>query len=835
MTRSTIDFGIDLGTTNSEIALYQNGRVEVIKDGENFETTPSAVWIDGRDRLFVGRRAKDQHFSDGDNAKIEFKRQMGNDESLLFKDSGKRLKPEELSAAVLQHLKGSVREWLGEEIGAAVITVPADFNPAQIEATNRAARLAGLDPSPLVQEPVAAATAFGFKDGADGDDARWLVFDYGGGTFDAALMRRRDGLVRVENHGGDRLLGGKDIDWAIVETLLVPALRKLRPDDDFRRGTPRWAGAFAKLKIAAEKAKIQLSRSASTAIEFEELCKDERGQGVPFEYELRRADVEALTEPMIVRAINISRRVLAEARLAPQDIARLVLVGGPTLMPYMRQRLADPREGLGIPLDFSVDPFTVVARGAAIIAATQPLAPSTAAVASGEFALRLDYRAIGPDEDPLLSGQVLAPEGQALSAYTIEFTNRTAEPPWSSGRLALSPDGRFMTTLRARKGVENRFQVELLDGLGSPRRTLPDSFPYTVGSGAGAATLIHTIGIGTSDNQVVEFFRKGTTLPARRRIDLVTTVDARRGSSTDSIKVPVVGGEHLRADRNEIVGTFRIPASQFTRDVPAGSDLEVTLTVDESQRFTTKVYFQLLDEEFETVIVGTTQRAPLELLQAQVAAEKQRLARLRGKVGEHGEPRAAELLARVDQERLEQVLDRTLVAARNDPDAGDKCASTLHDLQVALDAVEEALHWPDQLALAEERIGFATRVVGQHGTAADKETLALLVREVRETLDTRVAGLVQARCTALNAFAHRIWRQTDEYLMAMLQWLEEQLPQMRDRALAADLLAQGKRAALAPDRVALRRSIEGLVDLLEIDVIESGPFADQSSVTVRAR
>lgn len=288
MTHSTIDYGIDLGTTNSEIALFTHGdgnKTEVIKNIEGFENTPSAVWIQkggvdeqGRkkdDRLVVGRQAKDRVEEDPGNAKQEFKRQMGKEESLDFTGTGRKMKPEELSAEVLKQLKKNVEEWKGENITAAVITVPADFSAAAIEATNRAARLAGLTASPLLQEPVAAAMAYGFQ--SNSDKVRWLVYDFGGGTFDAALIHVRDGMIRVENHGGDKYLGGKDIDYAIVDDLLAPAVRKRFSASDFYRKNEKYRADFARLKKRSEEAKIRLSRSASEIIDLSDLSVG-RGQ-----------------------------------------------------------------------------------------------------------------------------------------------------------------------------------------------------------------------------------------------------------------------------------------------------------------------------------------------------------------------------------------------------------------------------------------------------------------------------------------------------------------------------------------------------------------------------
>lgn len=816
MTRSTIDFGIDLGTTNSEIAVFNGTTTDVIRDNENFENTPSAVWIDARGRKFVGRQAKEKFAEDADNAKVEFKRQMGNAETIVFKDSGKSMLPEQLSAEVLSQLKANVKQWLNEDITAAVITVPADFTAAQIAATNRAARQAGLEISPLLQEPVAAATAYHFQNSEDTEKARWLVYDFGGGTFDAALIRRRDGMIHVENHGGDKYLGGKDLDAAIISSLLVPALLKQAKLQDFTPNNPRWRGAFAKLKKEAESAKIRLSRTTSELIDIRGLCKDETGRDIDFEYELQRSELESLADPLIVKSINICKEVLTQARLGPGDIEKLILVGGPTLMPHIRERLADKSEGLGIPLEFRVDPFTVVARGAAIFAATQPYMQAVP-LRAGEYQIELEYQAIGPDENPPLSGQVISEKSEIFRGFSIEFINRGASPPWRSGKIGLSPEGKFMATLWAEKGSQNTFAIELTDPKGTLQLTMPSSFPYTVGGGIGPQILIHDIGVGLVDNSVITFFEKGEPLKARRRINLATAVDCRKGSTTDAIKVPVVEGEENRADRNDIVGSLVINGSELTRDLPAGSEIEVLIEIDESRRFKAKVFVPLLDEEFETEFIKTHQRASVDTLEADVQNEKRRLDQLRDKVARSSERRARELLQRVDSERLEADVDASLVAARGDQDAGDKCASRLHDLQVVLDEIEETLKWPEQVSEAEGRIEFATSIVQRHGSTEDKQHLQSLVREVRQAIAQSDAGLLQGRRDALASFAFSIWRETDEYLINALRWMEEDKALMRDQTEAARLLSDGVRAMNAGDSLGMRRALAGLRELLPVE------------------
>src|SRR5262249_27932759 len=276
------------------------------------------------DRLHIGQRAREQYQIDEENACIEFKLQMGKATEKVFHRSGRKFKPEELSAEVLKALLADARHRLGEEIRAAVITVPADFDLPQCDATRSAAQLAGLTCSPLLQEPVAAALAYGFQ--SQRDKVFWMVYDLGGGTFDAAVIQMRDGLFRVVNHGGDRHLGGKLIDWALVDQLLVPALTREHRLTDFRLGNPGWRAAFAKPKLAAEQAKIRVSREPVAEISIEPLCVDDRGDRVAFDFELGKKDVEQLMEPFVLRSINICKKVLAQKRLGPGDVEKVLLV-----------------------------------------------------------------------------------------------------------------------------------------------------------------------------------------------------------------------------------------------------------------------------------------------------------------------------------------------------------------------------------------------------------------------------------------------------------------------------------------------------------------------------
>lgn len=599
MERSTVDYGIDLGTTNSCIAVLDGTTGKIIKTNERAEYTPSVVAFDRKGRLRVGQTAKNQQISldETEWADVcqEFKLRMGYPGSIhTFQVNNKEMTPEELSAEILKALRGDVqRELNGENITASVISVPATFENPQCSATDKAAKLAGLSFSPLIQEPVAAALAYGFQ--TKSDRVFWMVYDFGGGTFDAAIMQVRDEQIQVVNHGGDNHLGGKLIDWDIVNHILIPAVTK---EFNLSSNDKVWKAVGRRLKYEAELAKISLSAYKETDLIIRQLFIDDNGRSIPFEYELKRSDIERYAEPYIERSINKCKAVLEEARLSSSDIEKLILVGGPTLTPLFREMLANK---LGIALEFREDPLTVVARGAAIFAGTQ-IVPENSKVnipiSAGQFGLEIDYQPIGDETEPTIGGKVIANEGQSLQGYTIEFVE--SKTAWRSAKIEVGPNGNFISTVHAERERRNEFLIELRDSKGNLYKTAPDRFNYTVGITISAQLTVNTIGIALADNRVLPFFKKNTPLPAKHReTDIRTTLLVKSGDSGTLLRIPVVEGNNTRADRNQLIGYLEVYGDNIRRDVPIGNELEVTLSIDESRKMRVNAYVPILDEEFE--------------------------------------------------------------------------------------------------------------------------------------------------------------------------------------------------------------------------------------------
>ena len=329
--------GIDLGTTNSTAAVFDGDKVTLVRNSQGSPITPSVVRIDARGNLIVGARARRFLESDPDNTRAEFKRLMGTAQAIRFAAAGVDRRPEELAAEVLKSLRKDIEDQLGFVPARAVISVPALFELPQSSATSEAARLAGFERVELLQEPIASALAAGWT--IEDKAGSWLVYDLGGGTFDVSLLETRDGLLRVIGHDGDNFLGGRDFDWAIVDWILEQLARK--DGVTLSRAEPGHAATIRKIKLAAEEAKIELSRVAETSIAVAGLSVG--GADFDLDLVLDRDTLERLCAPAIERSLVVCRRLLAAHGVPEGGLTRVVMVGGRSARPRARRR--PPRRG----------------------------------------------------------------------------------------------------------------------------------------------------------------------------------------------------------------------------------------------------------------------------------------------------------------------------------------------------------------------------------------------------------------------------------------------------------------------------------------------------------
>jgi len=342
--------GIDLGTTNSCVSVLEGGEPKVIPNPEGNRTTPSVVAFKNGERQ-VGEVAKRQAITNL-NTVSSVKRHMGTDYTVNIE--GKDYSPQEVSAIILQYLKSYAEEYLGEKVSKAVITVPAYFNDAERQATKDAGRIAGLEVARIINEPTAAALAYGL-DKAD-EDQKILVFDLGGGTFDVSILELGDGVFEVRSTAGDNRLGGDDFDNAVMEYLI----EEFRKENGIDLSKDKMA--LQRLKDAAEKAKKDLSGVTSTQISLPFITAGEAGP-LHLDVTLTRAKFNEITADLVERTMGPTRQALRDAGLSPSEIDKVILVGGSTRIPAVQEAIKketgqEPHKG--------VNPDEVVAMGAAI-------------------------------------------------------------------------------------------------------------------------------------------------------------------------------------------------------------------------------------------------------------------------------------------------------------------------------------------------------------------------------------------------------------------------------------------------------------------------------------
>ena len=343
--------GIDLGTTNSCVAVMEGGKPVVIANAEGLRTTPSVVAFSKTGERLVGDPAKRQAVTNADKTISSIKRHMGTDYKVEI--DGKKYTPQEISAMILQKLKSDAENYLGEKVTEAVITVPAYFNDAQRQATKDAGKIAGLDVKRIINEPTAAALAYGLD---NEHEQKIMVYDLGGGTFDVSIIEIGDGVIEVLATAGNNKLGGDDFDNAVTQYMLNDF--KAKEGVDLSKDTM----ALQRLKEAAEKAKKELSSTTQTEINLPYITATAEGPK-HFEMTLTRAKFDELTHDLVEKTAEPVKNALSDAGLTASELSKVLLVGGSTRIPAVADKV---RQLMGKEPSRNLNPDECVALGAAV-------------------------------------------------------------------------------------------------------------------------------------------------------------------------------------------------------------------------------------------------------------------------------------------------------------------------------------------------------------------------------------------------------------------------------------------------------------------------------------
>jgi molecular chaperone DnaK len=796
--------GIDLGTTNSTAAVFDGEKVTLVRNPQGATLTPSVVRIDARGTVTVGGRARRFLENDPGNTRSEFKRLMGTAQDLEFAAAKVKKRPEELAAEVLKSLRADVKEHLGFVPARAVISVPALFELPQSAATSEAARLAGFEKVELIQEPVASALAAGWS--ADAAQGSWLVYDLGGGTFDVSLLETRDGLLRVVGHDGDNFLGGRDFDWTLVDWVLAEIGRT--QGVTLTRADPRYAGAVRKLKLAVEEAKIELTRAEETSLILTAAFEVD-GAPVDVDMILARSTLEALCAPLIDRSIEVCKRLLSAHGLTPAQLGRIVLVGGPTVMPSLRARV---RAALGVPFGEGLDPMTLVAQGAALYAATAGL-DARAATASVETGRRvwLQYPAMSSDLTPHVVGRLV--DGGSTEGLKIRLSR--SDGLWSSPEMPVDGEGAFVFTVDLLARRPNIFTLEAT-GTGGARVALsPSSFTIVQGMTISDPPLSRTVGVARADDAVRVFFERGAPLPARRTFTLHTVESVAKGSAGCLLRIPIVQGELEQAHLCRLVGALEIRGEAVKQSLPAGAPIEVTLELDRGGHLSAKALVPALGQVFEHVAHLLVPDATPESLIATLEIMRARLKELRADAARRDATRVIGKLTFVEV-TLSDVETDIAAARGGDADAAQKARRTLLEIDSMLEEADADKRWPELDEEAREALSWSSVLITKWGTPTEQAlfneaTLAVekarasrqpveLQRQLRVVRNLRVAAFYRDP---------RVWEKLFEAASA-------EADRCTDIVKAQTLVRDGRKAVARGDMTALKPIVEGLWELLPV-------------------
>ncbi len=805
----TIDFGIDLGTTNSLIAKFVNGSVEIFKNpGTWKDTTPSVVAF-RKDRILVGDRARAFQEKDPANVVGHFKRKMGTTESFPIGHAREPKTPVELSAHVLKELKTFIQT--GENVDSAVITVPASFDVIQSNATKKAAEEAGFKSVVLLQEPIAASLAYANQASSrEFTDGKWLVYDLGGGTFDVALVKIENGEMRVLDHEGDNFLGGTDFDRLIIENFIVPHISKHHENvdmaSDFQSASGKYNALFFALMHKAEEAKKELSNRTSTEIEFE-------FEGEDVVVEITRSDFEGIIREPIARTAEMVRSILTRNSLTPRDLSFILLVGGSTYIPYIRSRIEELAQ---IPVKTDIDPTTAIVSGAAYFAGTQ-------------------------EKQIIASADNFENNSGLIVKAVYEKTSKDSTEPFFA-RVTGETSGLFYRILRSDGGFDTGLR-ELKERISEDLRLVPDSynhFKFTtfddrnneVDTNFREFQIAHNI-IGVSGQPLPEdicielddienetshlrlIFPRNTILPAKSpTVTVSATRSVSKGSLDDALYINVLEGDSSYLPESvKHIGTLEIGSSELNRDLLKGAEIELMFEVSESRDVTVSAYIQHSDQAFKQVFQPKEREVKTEWLQRDVES-------LLDKIDSHAEEAKrrddTELLRelRVLAKEVDRLEDRALCLSNDDVtdvkfQLEDEKNRLARQVNTSIQSRRAEILLDEYFDIKEQ----CSNLIAESGSDRNREHFTEIVEGESQFVRPPSPPLLKAKIGELhNLYFSVLWRQP-KFLTAEFNWIVEQ-EKLNDSDSVQKLIEQGQIAIIDNDFDSLRGIIFRLYDMM---------------------
>ena len=790
-----INFGIDLGTTNSLIAKFERGQVEVFKNQNGFKETLPSIIAFRNDRILIGDQAKTYSHKDPKRVASRFKRKMGTTETVKLTNGSKT--PVELSAFILKELKTFVHS--GEAIEAAVITIPASFDTIQSNATREAGIAAGFKEVVLLQEPIAASLAYANKErNIDLRNSRWMVYDLGGGTFDVALIKIVEGELTVIDHEGDNYLGGTDFDAWIVEQIVVPELEKSGSFNDLLLQMKSDAGRYNTLWYVllslAEQAKIELSTKTSSEIDLSTTSiEDEDGTKIEDLFiAITRSQFEGVIKDAVDNTVSMMKTILTRNSLRSEDVDFILMVGGGSYIPFVRKRV---EELMNVRVNTSIDPTNAITVGAAYYAGEKEFREQSQLSQQNAKSHGLKIRAAFNRNTQELEESFNARIDGDVAGLFYRITRE--DGAFDSGLKPLA--NRITEDLPLREGTFNLFKFLVLDSKNIRIDVGLDSIQIAQGRYSVAGQMLPddvslvVDDVSKKDTKLKRIFSRNSILPSKSK----TTVEVARTiikGSADSIQIIVVEGPAERhSTTNKPIARLEVSGLKLNKDLLKGTEIDLTFECSESRDFTVSAYLNGTGQEFSQIFNGTEREVSTRSLATEVIQLEEKLQAEIDSAIENGNHDATKGL-----EKLVEKVQKLIVSCGNlaeDDVTDDRFKLEDQKRKIAQEVFELTASKRIDAARSQYQTekSKASILVQDQGNDREKHLLRDLIAREATFINSSNSERIEAAASEMHNLRWGILARTPEFLMDMFEHLVKSRTSMNDQSLANELIDSGRR------------------------------------------
>lgn len=812
---NTINFGIDLGTTNSAIAKFVKGEVHIFTNPLDYgrSTLPSVVYYK-RDRIVVGSKAKDYLERDPKNAVGRFKRKMGTSESFQIKSLGTSKSPIELSAQVLKELKTFVNT--GDSLDAVVITIPASFDPIQSNATQKAGEQAGFKQVVLLQEPIAASMAYAnMKKSNELKDGCWLVYDLGGGTFDVALVRIKDGEMKIVDHEGNNFLGGSDFDQLIVERLIIPKISAKYTFKNLETQMKSASGKYNKeyyvLLSKSEEAKISLSAVSSAEIMVDRM-KDEDDNEIDMEIIITQSEFNDLIKESIDETTEMMKKILTRNSLKSSEVEFILMIGGSTFIPYVRKRV---EEVLQIPVNCTIDPTTAVAVGAAYYAATKQkkVVKNQSKKKPGAISIKASYNKMSKDASELFAAKI---KGNIKGLF---YKIVREDGGFDSGLKQLSE--RINEDLPLIENEYNYFTLIVYDHQNNMIETDIETIGINSGFAVSGQPLPQDICLEVDDDnnpgqtRLKLIFQRNTVLPVKQTLTETINKNILKGEDSQKLSINVYEGPQTSlAEANQCIGMIEITGRMILKDIFKGSDLEITLTMSESRELTISAYLNMSDQEFKKVFKSKERTTKIPVLKDEVLNLSKKLEEEIKLANQREDYEVAGTLSKM-KEDMRKV--STEVHGLTEDDATDKRYQLEDKKRKIAQQIDSATKDKRIQAAIDHYRKVKTKcqqLIERSGNDHERKAFDDIVKQESAFFSTKSPLKIQEKSDELNRIMGQIMWRTPDFLKEVFNNLKQAKTKMNDLSKAKSYVDAGNIAIQTENWDRLREINSELIDLL---------------------